>query len=137
MSHQPDEARSAANLHGSAESEIAAGAVSANDSSAAYVARLGRSLQQIADDEYVPGPTTNQWLVERGQPEGETQAVWHSHLDPAVPWTTDAWRASMFPTREAAEECIAEHGLEARAVEHGFMSRLAPREIAREALNRG
>lgn len=104
---------------------------------AAYVARLEAALQQIADDEYVPGPTTNQWLVERGQPEGEPQAIWHSHNDPAVPWTTDAWRASMFPTREAAEEWIAEHKLEARAIEHGFMSRLEPREIAREALNRG
>lgn len=105
--------------------------------SAAYVARLEAALQQIADDEYVPGPTTNQWLVERGQPEGEPQAIWHSHIDPSETWTTDAWRASMFPTREAAEEWIAEHKLEARAVEHGFMSRLEPREIAREALNRG
>lgn len=102
--------------------------------------RLRKALEQIADDEYVPGPTTSQWLVERGQPEGEENAVWleHTGLHPASEkrWTRNAWDAAMFTTQKQAEEWIAEHELEARAVSHGFMSRLEPREIAREALGR-
>lgn len=69
---------------------------------------------------------TFQWLVERGQPEGETNALWleHSVDHPARDkcWTRNAHQAAMFPDRETAESYISEHGLEARAVEHGFMS---------------
>lgn len=68
--------------------------------------------------------TTFQWLVERGQPEGEERAIWleHSGKHPARDkcWTTNAWDAAMFPDREAAEDYIEREGLDARAVEHGF-----------------
>lgn len=70
---------------------------------------------------------TSHWLIERGQPEGEQNAVYleHSGQHPARDkcWTRNAWEAAMFPTRESAEAWISEHGLEARAVAHGFMSR--------------
>jgi len=70
--------------------------------------------------------TSFQWLVERGQPEGEPHAVWleHSGDHPARDkcWTADAHDAAMFPTRETAEAYIVQQGLEARAVEHGFMA---------------
>ncbi len=70
--------------------------------------------------------TTFQWLVERGQPENHEPTVWleNSAEHPASHkhWTTDAWSAAMFPTRETAEAYIAEEHLEARAVEHGFMA---------------
>ncbi len=69
--------------------------------------------------------TVFQWLIERGQPEGEQRPIWleHSAAHPARDraWTTDANTAAMFPTREIAERYIAEHELAARAVEHGFM----------------
>jgi hypothetical protein len=71
------------------------------------------------------GHTTNQWLIERGQPEGEQNAVWleHTGIHPATEgrWTRNAWDAAMFPDKATAESYIAERGLEARAVEHGFM----------------
>ena len=71
--------------------------------------------------------SVSQWLVERGQPEGvEPMPVYLEHsLDhPARDkcWTGDPWKAAMFPTRELAEAWITEHDLEARAVEHGFMT---------------
>jgi hypothetical protein len=73
------------------------------------------------------GETTFQWLIERGQPEGETRPVWleHSGRHPATrgQWTTNAWDAAMFPSRETAEAYIAAEALDARAVEHGFMAK--------------
>ncbi len=69
---------------------------------------------------------TWQWLIERGQPEGEEWVIWleNSGEHPASHkhWTRNAYHAAMFPTREMAEAYIAEEGLEARAVEHGFMA---------------
>lgn len=71
------------------------------------------------------GPTTFQWLIERGQPESVAPTVWleHSAAHPAThrAWTTNAHDAAMFPDRETAERYIADEGLDARAVEHGFM----------------
>lgn len=76
--------------------------------------------------------TVFQWLIERGQAEGQTPTVWleNSARHPASDrhWTTEALDAAMFPTREAAEDYIYEHlthptrGASARAVEHGFMT---------------
>ena len=72
------------------------------------------------------GATVFQWLIERGQPEGEARPVWleHSVDHPARDgcWTTNAREAAMFPSKETAESYIAEKRLEARAVEHGFMT---------------
>lgn len=62
---------------------------------------------------------TVQWLIERGQPEGDTETTWHK-LDGGDRWITDASSASMFPTKETCEAYIAERGFEARAVEHAF-----------------
>jgi hypothetical protein len=74
---------------------------------------------------YVSG-TSFQWLIERGRPEGEESACWleHSATHPARDerWTRDAYSAAMFPTQEAAKAYIAAQGLEARAIEHGFMA---------------
>jgi hypothetical protein len=70
--------------------------------------------------------TVFQWLIERGQPEGEERPVWleHSgyHVAAEKRWTTNANESAMFPDRETAEDWIAEQGLTARAVEHGFMA---------------
>ncbi len=83
------------------------------------------------------GPTVFQWLIERGQPEGQVPTVWleHSleHLARDKHWTTNAREAAMFPSRETAEAYIREHftstvtsqnpvAATARAVEHGFMT---------------
>lgn len=72
--------------------------------------------------------TTFQWLIERGQPEQHEPTVWleNSAEHPASHqrWTTDAYQAAMFPTKQTAEEYIAEQRLTARAVKHGFMARL-------------
>lgn len=75
------------------------------------------------------GPeTVFQWLIERGQPERHEPTVWleNSAAHPASHqrWTTDAYQAAMFPTKATAEEYITEQRLTARAVEHGFMTRL-------------
>lgn len=71
-------------------------------------------------------PITVQWLIERGQPEGFTSAVWleNSGNHPAThrQWTNVARNAAMFPDRETAEAYIAAEGLPGRAVEHGFTS---------------
>lgn len=88
-----------------------------------------QTIQALAEDPSllaVEGSvTTFQWLIERGQPEGETQAIWleHNayHIADEGRWTTDANDAAMFPDRETAEAWIADHTLDARAVEHGFM----------------
>lgn len=84
--------------------------------------------------------TTFQWLIERGQPEGEQNAVWleHSVMHPATEkqWTSSAWDAAMFPSQETAEAYIAEQGLEARAVEHGFMHEPTENERLRTTLAR-
>lgn len=79
--------------------------------------------------------TTFQWLIERGQPEGEPRTVWleHSARRPARDkvWTTVAHDAAMFPDRGTAERWIADNGLDARAVEHGFMG-----AVDRQPVNR-
>jgi hypothetical protein len=76
-----------------------------------------------------PDVTTFQWLIERGQPEGLERPVWleHSAKHPAraVSWTTNAWDAAMFPDLVTASTYIMAHGLNARAVEHGFAARAA------------
>ena len=68
--------------------------------------------------------STFQWLIERGQPEGESYPVWleNSAAHPAshTCWTKYARDAAMFPTRESAEAYIQDWNLDARAVEHGF-----------------
>lgn len=72
------------------------------------------------------GATTYQWLIERGQPESVSPTVWLENSAEHPPthraWTTNARQTAMFPDRETAERYIAEEGLDARAVEHGFMS---------------
>lgn len=74
--------------------------------------------------------STFQWLIERGQPEGEEWPVWleNSAEHPASHkrWTRDAYSAAMFPTYETAEAYIVDEKLEARAVEHGFMAKVEP-----------
>lgn len=83
-----------------------------------------------------------QWLIERGQPEGQVPTVWFSHTYRDRPWVTDAWQASMFRTSEEADAYISDHlthptrGASARAVEHGFLaapdrpsSPLSPQEL--------
>lgn len=60
-----------------------------------------------------------QWLVERGQPEGFDPPEWHGHEG----WTRVSYEAWMFPTRDEAEQWIAQYGLEARATEHLFFER--------------
>jgi len=81
---------------------------------------------------YQLGETVSQWLVERGQPEGEQNAVWleNSVEHPASHgcWTRNARDAAMFPDKETCEAYIAERGLEARAVEHGFMTEAPEQE---------
>lgn len=86
---------------------------------------LGTALA-VPSSEPATGETVFQWLIERGQPEGLTSAQWlrHDGKHPArdKEWTTNAHAAAMFPTREAAEEWISDHDLDARAVEHGFVA---------------
>lgn len=68
--------------------------------------------------------TTFCWLIERGQPEGQTPTVWlDCSAEPTYgAWVTDANEASKFPTREAAEAYIEERAIpNARAVEHGWL----------------
>ena len=82
----------------------------------------GRATPSV---ESLPGETTFQWLIERGQPEGLPSAMWleNSARHPAThkEWTTNAREAAMFPDRETAVRYIAAEYLDARAVEHGFM----------------
>lgn len=69
-----------------------------------------------------------QWLIERGQPEGQVPTVWleNSALHPASHkhWTTEANEAAMFPTKKDADKWIDEYlshpvrGPSARATEH-------------------
>jgi len=70
--------------------------------------------------------TTFQWLIERGQPEGCDPPVYleNSASHPAAhkQWTKNVHDAALFPNRDTATDYITEQGLEARAVEHGFMS---------------
>src|SRR4051812_11613959 len=88
-----------------------------------------QAIQALAEDPSLLAVETTftrfEWLIERGQPEGETSSVWLEHTAVHVAdegrWTTDANDAGCFPARADAEKWIAEHGLEARAVEHGFM----------------
>jgi hypothetical protein len=94
----------------------------------AHDARM-QTLQMLAEDpsliQVESTVTTFQWLIERGQPEGEVSAVWLEHGAYHVAaegrWTKDANQAAMFPDRQTAEAWIAEQGLDARAVEHGFI----------------
>lgn len=87
-----------------------------------------QTLQMLAEDPSLirveQAVMTFQWLVERGQPEGEERTLWleHSGFHPASErcWTTEARDAALFPDRDQAEKYIADEGIEARAVEHGF-----------------
>lgn len=68
-------------------------------------------------------PTRLAWLIERGQSMQHVPTVWWTGDE----WTTDAWAARRFDTREDAEAAIRVHsgrptyGPFGIAVEHGFL----------------
>lgn len=82
---------------------------------------------------------TTAWLIERGQSMGQVPTAWYAdeHNVLGHTWTTDAWRARRFATREECEAFIDErsgfpipsHGSHLGplghrfgvAVEHGFI----------------
>lgn len=72
------------------------------------------------------------WLVERGQSEGHNPTVWR--IAPSTPdsrdqegWTTDAFKATRYDTREEAQAVVDAlftgpmGRVTARATEHGFL----------------
>lgn len=83
------------------------------------------------------GATEFSWLIERGQPEGQSPPVWldvystDSRTASYGDWVTDANEATKFPDRAEAEKFIRDclthpiRGASARAVEHGFVSAVA------------
>ena len=76
------------------------------------------------------------WLIERGQPEGQSPTVWWGVTDSrtgAYGWVDSAWAADQFATREEAQAVIdrfdlPNHPFHARAVEHGFVRDLLASE---------
>jgi hypothetical protein len=104
--------------------------------------QLRDALERIADPPL--GATTTQWLVEGRGGEGPGSFAWWLTfawwLRGDGQWVTDAYDAAMFPTRETAEQYIAEKNVpDVIAVEHGFMSLSMDvpeevREFARAAL---
>lgn len=89
---------------------------------------------------------TNVWLIERGPALNHSPTVWWSG-DGEIGWdgwTTDAWQARPYRTREEAEKVIRERfrfahisqGPSATAVQHGFTYRPAIDEGALRELRR-
>lgn len=78
-------------------------------------------------------PTADQscWLIERGQPEGQVRPTWwvkgerpgFGAVDLGA-WTTDAFAATRFETKDEAEAWLPllsrAAPIPARAVQHGF-----------------
>ena len=73
--------------------------------------------------------TETAWLIERGHAENHEPTVWWSG-DENIGyggWTTDAWQAVRYPTKDAADRVLREkftahisQGPLGRAVEHAF-----------------
>lgn len=82
-------------------------------------------------------PDWNGWLIERGQPEKQRPTVWWADrkrwgLMYSDSWTTDAFKAYRFDSKEAAEQVIYQKFTPpvgeptARAVAHGFVQPAEP-----------